>query len=57
MMKNIPHIGIYSFNYEFMPIISYFKTATVENWKATVPKCARSAIGKLLDDQKLEIDQ
>lgn len=54
-LKNIPHIGIYSFNYEWMPIISYFKGMGNEDWKEIVPTVARNAVSKLLSDQKLEV--
>lgn len=54
-LRNIPHIGIYGFNYEWIPTISYFKSIGGENWEAIVPKKARLAVGKLLSEHKFKV--
>jgi hypothetical protein len=56
-LKNIPHIGIYSFHYDWIPIISYFKGNGGENWDGIVPSLGKQAVKKLLDDNKFEINK
>lgn len=54
-MKNVPYIGIYSFEYEWLPIISSYKSIGGEDWDSFVPSMARKAVGKLMKDQKYEV--
>ena len=56
-LKNIPHIGIYSFNYEWLGIISYFKSIGNEDWDQIVPNTAKSAVAKLLNDHKMRVNE
>ena len=54
-LKGLPHIGIYSFNYEWLGITSYYKSWGNEDFGHIVPPLAKSTVSKLLDEQKLKI--
>lgn len=56
-MRNVPQIGIYSFNYEWMPTVSYFKSIGGENWESIVPKSGKNAVKNLLNDHKFKINK
>ena len=43
-MKNIPQIGIYGFEYEWLPLISYSKSLSHADWNDYVPQLAKSSI-------------
>ena len=53
-MKNIPYIGIYGFDYEWLPVVSYSKSLNHSEWNEFVPALAKLTIKKLMDEQKLE---
>jgi len=40
-----------------MPIISYFKSIGNEDWEQTVPSIAKTAVSKLISDQKMKVDK
>jgi hypothetical protein len=54
-MKNVPYIGIYSFEYEWLPIISSYKSIGGGDWDSFVPSMAKKAVSKLMKDQKYEV--
>ncbi|CAI2361775.1 unnamed protein product [Moneuplotes crassus] len=56
-LKNYPYIGIYSFNYEWMPTLSFFNSSGIEDWNGIIPQKAGHALRKLREDHKFRIER
>jgi hypothetical protein len=54
-MKNVPHIGIYSYEYEWMPIISAYKSIGGGNWDSFAPKMMSQAVLRLMKDHDFQV--